>query len=358
MPSHTAASDPPLSTSFTELVGIAHPIVQDAMGPHATDHLAAAVSNAGGLGTVSTPGRSPEPTEAARIFRERIDNTVSLTSEPFAANVPTFRAMSGELSPVSVAYLHAVIEARGSDSALERGLRVVTTSGGFPSELREAIRDAGLIHIQKVGSTRQAKKAEDAGVEAIIAAGYEMGGHTPGAPVNTFVLVPNVTESVDIPVLLSGGARDGRSLAAALCLGADGVAMGTRFIAAEEHRDWDPRYAQAVLRAREGDDIVLDGGRVLRNRAVERLYARKPVALAGRVFGRFDRVQRLMTRVGEGALLRAQRDGEVDRGIVAAGQVASAIREIVRVADFVPSMAEEAARILDELWPRRIPTPH
>lgn len=336
----------PLATRFTTLMGCEHPILQDAMGPHSTDRLAAAVSDAGGVGTVSTPGRGVRADEGARILRARIEETATLTSKAFAVNVPTFRATSGRLSAVSVAYLDAVVTARSHDSGLERQVRAVTTSGGFPNELRETIRDSGLIHIQKVGSTRQAVKAEAAGVDAVIASGYEMGGHTPGAAVHTFVLVPNVTEAVAIPVLLSGGARDGRTLAAALCLGAEGVAMGTRFIATEEHTDWHRRYAQTVVGTAEGGDIVLEGGRVLRNRAVERLFGRKTVARVARIAGRFDVGQRLITRIGESALLRAQRDGDVEGGIVAAGQVASGIHEIVRVADFVPEMAEEAARIL------------
>src|SRR5699024_5295211 len=138
---------------------------------------------------------------------------------------------------------------READAAVAERLTVMTTSAGFPGDYLAMLKDAGMIHQHKVGSTRQAVKAAKAGVDAVIAAGSEMGGHAPSAKVHTFVLVPNVTEAVDVPVLLSGGARDGRGLAAALTMGADGVAMGTRFITSHDNADWHPRYPQALLDA-------------------------------------------------------------------------------------------------------------
>eukprot|EP00456_Euglypha_rotunda_P012115 TRINITY_DN13378_c0_g1_i2.p1 TRINITY_DN13378_c0_g1~~TRINITY_DN13378_c0_g1_i2.p1 ORF type:complete len:161 (+),score=21.94 TRINITY_DN13378_c0_g1_i2:83-565(+) len=116
-----------------------------------------------------------------------------------------------------------------------------------------------MIHQHKVGSTRQAIKAQAAGVDVILAAGFEMGGHAPSKMVHTFVLVPSVTEAVDVPVLLTGGARDGRTLAAALALGAEGVAMGTRFILSKQNTDWHPAYIRALLDAEEGDDVAFTG---------------------------------------------------------------------------------------------------
>ncbi|MDI3417614.1 NAD(P)H-dependent flavin oxidoreductase [Streptomyces luteolus] len=323
---------PPLSTRFTQLLEIDHPIVQDGMGPYVTDRLAAAVSNAGGLGTVSSPGREAEPSRGERELRSRIAHTASLTDRPFAVNVPVVRDPSGSISEISATYLRAVIAARKAGEPP----KVLITSSGFPGELCEDIRDAGLIHLQKVGSTRQAVKAAAAGVDAVIASGYEMGGHIAPHPVHTMVLVPNVADAVDIPVLLSGGARDGRALAAALCLGASGVAMGTRFIATEDI-EWHPAYAQAVLAAGEGDDLVTEGpARVLRNRAMERWSA-----------ARRDGSPYTAKYRGEKALFHAQRDGDVDEGIVSAGQVASGITELVTVQDLLPAMADEAARLLN-----------
>ena len=332
-----------LSTRFTQLVGIDYPIVQEGMGPFKTAKLAAAVSSAGGMGTVSIPGMSIDPAEGARILREHIDETASLTRRPFAVNVPVGRAAGGQVLPVSEAYIRAVIDARKADSALADQLKVLTTSAGFPGEFRGLIADSGLIHMHKVGSTRQAVKAEQLGVDVVIASGYEMGGHTHTTPMHTFILVPNITEAVSVPALLSGGARDGRTLAAALCLGADGVAMGTRFIASEDNRDWHPATARRIVEAGEGDDTIFPGvyspARGLRSAGVERLTEMMRNGASD---------DELLT-YKDAALIRAEEEGDLDSGILPAGQVASGIHEIVSVAAFVPQMADEAISLLAHL---------
>jgi NAD(P)H-dependent flavin oxidoreductase YrpB (nitropropane dioxygenase family) len=334
-----------LATRFTELVGIEHPIVQEGMGPFKTAKLAAAVSEAGGLGTVSMPGMTADPAEGARVLRDHIEETASLTRLPFAVNVPVGRANGGEILPISEAYIRAVCDARKADAGLERQLRVLTTSAGFPGEFRPLIADSGLIHMHKVGSTRQALKAEQLGVDVVIASGYEMGGHTHAVPVHTFILLPNVTEAVSVPVLLSGGARDGRTLAAALCLGAAGVAMGTRFIASEDNRDWHPATARRIVEAAEGDDTIFPGvyspARGLKSAGVERLMGML----------RDGASPEELLAYKDAALIRAEEDGDLESGILPAGQVASGIRDIVSVAQFVPAMAAAAAAVLNRLAP-------
>lgn len=329
-----------LPTRFTELTGIENPIVQEGMGPFKTAKLAAAVSEAGGLGTVSMPGMAADPAEGARRLRGHIEETACLTGKPFAVNVPVGRAGSGEVLPISAAYINAVIEARRADTALEHQLTVLTTSAGFPGEFRPQIAAAGLIHMHKVGSTRQAVKAEQAGVDVVIASGYEMGGHTHVAPVHTFVLLPNVTEAVSVPVLLSGGARDGRTLAAALCLGAAGVAMGTRFIATEDNTDWHPAAARRIVESGEGDDTIFPGvyspARGLKSAAIDQL---NELLHAGAT-------PEELLAYKDAALIRAEEEGDLETGILPAGQVASGIRDIVSVAEFVPAMAAEAAAVL------------
>ncbi|HCU93435.1 MAG TPA: 2-nitropropane dioxygenase [Actinobacteria bacterium] len=332
-----------LSTRFTELTGIEHPVVQDGMGPFKTAKLAAAVSEAGGLGTVSIPGMSGDPAALARVMREHIEETSSLTPKPFAVNVPVGRAEDGQILPISEAYIRAVIEARRADAGIERQLTVLTTSAGFPGEFRPLIADSGLIHIHKVGSTRQAIKAEHLGVDVVIASGYEMGGHTHAVPMHTFVLVPNVTEAVSVPVLLSGGARDGRTLAAALCLGAAGVAMGTRFIASEDNADWHPATARRIVEAGEGDDTIFPGvyspARGLKSAGLAHLMdlTRQGATAAE------------LLEYKDAAMIRAEEEGDLDSGILPAGQVACGIRDIARVAQLVPTMAAEAAALLSRL---------
>jgi len=338
-------STAPISNRWTRLVGVEHPIVQEGLGPFRTPRLAAAVSNAGGLGTVSMPGM-PEDIEAgARTFREHIEECASLTDRPFAVNIPVGVDTAGKVLPFTDIYLRTSLAAREADSAVAERLRVVTTSAGYPGAYVPMVHDAGMVHQHKVGATRQAVRAEEAGVDVVIAAGFEMGGHAPSKAVHTYVLVPSVTEAVGLPVLLTGGARDGRGLAAALAMGAEGVAMGTRFITTRDNSDWHPAYIQALLDAREGDDVAFDGVygpcRGLRNAASEELLAHTAEGAA------LDPVE--LTRWKIESMQRAQTTGDVENSIVMTGQVASAINELVDVAEFVPRMAAEAAQIITEL---------
>lgn len=329
-----------LATRYTELVGIAHPVLQEGLGLSPTARLAAAVSNAGGLGTISIPAVTDDLGAVARAFREQIDEAASLTDKPLAVNIPVGVDASGTVLPFSDALFEVLFACRREDAQLQRQLRVVTTSAGSPRPFVARIRDAGLIHQHKVGTTDQARKARAAGVDALIASGFEMGGHTNPARVHTFVLVPNVSDAVrDIPVVLSGGVRDGRGLAAALMLGADAVAMGTRFVLTEDNRDWHPDFLAAVLAMREGDDVAFEGNygpcRGLRNVATEALLGH------GDVHGSLESIGHKLED-----MRRAQSDGDVTTGVVLAGQVASGISSIVRVAELVPGMVAEAIACL------------
>lgn len=337
----------PISNRFTRLVGVEHPIVQEGLGPFRTPKLAAAVSAAGGLGTVSMPGMPVDLARGARRFREHIEECASLTDKPFAVNIPVGVDSNGHVLEFTDVYIRLVLDMRRENAALARQLRVMTTSAGFPGPYIAMIKAAGMVHQHKVGSTRQAIKAEQAGVDVVIAAGFEMGGHAPSTRMHTFVLVPNITEAVSVPVLLSGGARDGRTLAAALALGAEGVALGTRFILSEENVDWHPDYLQALLRAQEGDDVVFSGVygpcRGLRNAASAKLEDEKSGLAADLV----DSTRRKIA-----AMRVAQSHGDVNNGLVLTGQVASAISSLVRISEFVPGMAAEAARVLETLHSR------
>src|SRR5262245_61617536 len=225
------------------------------MAPFGTVRMAAAVSEAGGIGSISMPSLVGDPDEACAVLRSHIAEVAALTTKKFAVNIGVgLDKESGKPLSTADALVDAVCEG-AQDSRYAGRLAMLTTSGGSPEPWAERIRAAGLIHVHKVGSTRQALKAQEIGVDAVIASGYEMGGHTHHSPVHTFVLVPNVTAAVDIPVVLSGGARDGRTLAAALALGAEGVAMGTRFIVTEEN-DWNDAYKQRIIEAGEGEDTL------------------------------------------------------------------------------------------------------
>jgi enoyl-[acyl-carrier protein] reductase II len=335
----------PLANRYTRLVGIDHPVVQEGLGPFRTPKIAAAVSQAGGLGTVSMPGMPDDLRDGARTFRAHIEECASLTDRPFAVNIPVgVDRHTGEVVAFTDVYIREVLAARQADAGLAAQLRVMTTSAGFPGRYIALIKEAGMVHQHKVGSTRQAVKAAEAGVDVIIAAGFEMGGHAPAAGIHTFVLVPSVTEAVDVPVLLTGGARDGRTLAAALCLGADGVALGTRFILSAENTDWHPGYLDALLAAKEGDDVAFDGiygpCRGLRNAASQALLTAEHDPAA-------DPAELVRQKLE--SMQRAQTTGDTENSLVMAGQVTGAINELVSIADFVPGIVDEAAAVLDKL---------
>jgi len=333
-----------LTTRFTAMVGIEHPVLQDGMGSGSftTGSIAAAVSQAGGLGSVSVADLWAEPADAEKVFRGQMDLVVSKTDKPFAANIPVGVDYTGEVIEASRQHLQYVLDARRTDSAIASQLRVVTTSGGPPDKFTALIKDAGMLHFAKVGAARQAIRAARAGVDLVIASGFEAGGHTHSRPVHTFVLGPNVADAIDIPILISGGVRDGRGLAAALCFGADGVAMGTRFILTEESQ-WHPAMIRALLEAKEGDDTTFPGIygpiRGLRNEA--------SVVLQQMIAD--GRSNEEITEWKAAAFRRVQDEGDVVMGIVPAGQVAGGIKSVVRIADLVPGLVEDAVAILQRL---------
>ncbi|MGR9093167.1 MAG: NAD(P)H-dependent flavin oxidoreductase [Gammaproteobacteria bacterium] len=338
-----------LRTRFTELVGVEHPVMQEGLGPYKTVHLAAAVSNAGGLGTVSIPGISEDPVAGAAKLRGYIEQACALTERPLAVNIPVGTDKHGNVPAFSAAYVGAVVAAV-KDREIARRLRVITTSAGAPDASRRMIDGSGLLHIHKVGGTRHAERAAAAGVDMIIASGYEAGGHTHTRPVHTFVLGPSVCRSVDCPVILAGGIMDGRGLAAALALGAEAVALGTRFVASHDNPDWHANYAARIIAAAEGDDIVF-----------EALYGPSR-ALPSHAINELAELERLgtlsedeLTAFKDERLIAAQRDGDMDGGILPAGQIAGAIHDLVHVAEFVPGMVEEAIAQLQRISARIVP---
>ena len=329
-----------MRTILCDMLGMSHPIIQDGMGPFSTAALAAAVSEAGGLGTVSIPGMLLGPADAERLMRAEIDRTASLTNRGFAVNVPVGFGPDGEPLPPTAGYLKAVLDARRDAATGARLVACITSAGLPPPGLVSSMHDAGLLQLHKVGAVRQARRAVEAGVDAVIASGFEMGGHTHARPVHTMVLAPQVLDSVDVPVVVSGGIYDARGLAAALAMGAAGVAMGTRFIATREN-DWHPAYKQAIVDAAEWDDVIFPGFygpvRGLRNAGSVRLaelVASGELDDDGLATWKEDRV------------VAAQRGGDVDDGLVIAGQCAAAIHGIVGIHDLLAEMVRGASALL------------
>jgi enoyl-[acyl-carrier protein] reductase II len=331
-----------IASRFADLLGIRHPVVQEGLGPYKTVALAAAVSNAGGLGTVSMPGMT-DP-DGPAVLRGYIEEACALTDRPFAVNVPVGRDSTGRVLPFSAAYVNAVVEAV-RDPAIAARLRMITTSAGAPGVVRDLIADSGLVHAHKVGGTRQAVRAQQDGVDVIVASGYEAGGHTHARPVHTMVLGPSVCAAVDVPVVLAGGIRDGAGMAAALALGADAVALGTRFVASHDNTDWHPAYAQKILDTAEGDDVVFAAvygpSRALATPALAELAELEETLDVD-----------ALTAWKDDRLIRGQRDGEMDAGILPAGNVSGAITDLIHVAEFVPALVADAIAVLEGLGRR------
>lgn len=337
-----------IASRFSDLLGIRYPIVQEGLGPYKTVRLAAAVSNAGGLGTVSIPGIT-DP-DGPAVLRGYIEDACQLTDKPFAVNVPVGRDETGRVLRFSAAYVGVCVEAV-RDPEIAKRLRMVTTSAGAPGIVRQAIAESGLVHAHKVGGTRQALKAQADGVDVIVASGYEAGGHTHARPVHTMVLGPSVCQAVDLPVVLTGGIRDGAGVAAALALGADAVALGTRFVASHDNTDWHPAFAQRILQTQEGDDVVFQAiygpSRALPTRGIDELARITPTMDVD-----------ALTAWKDDRLVRAQRDGVMDDGILPAGNVSGAINDLISVAEFVPALVDEAITVLEMLQKRIVRTAH
>lgn len=240
-----------LRTRVTEILGIKYPIVQGGLAYLAYAELAAAVSNAGGLGqiTAATLG-SPEK------LREEIRKVRTLTDKPFAVNFAIARHDGHYKELLEV--------------AIEEKVPAISITGANPQPVFERIKEENIKTLVLVAGVRQAQKAEELGADMVIVVGQEGGGHLGREDIGTMVLTPRVVDSVSIPVLASGGIGDGRGLLAALALGAEGIEMGTRFIATQECVHANEKYKRAILHAKETDTVIIkrtlgSPGRVLKS---------------------------------------------------------------------------------------------
>ena len=308
-----------LKTALTDLVGIAHPVVQGGMAWVATWELVVAVSEAGGLGIIGA-GNAP-----VDFVRQQIRQVKAHTTKPYGLNIPLF-------SPFVEQVMALCIEER---------VPVVTTGAGNPTPYIERLKAAGTIVIPVVASTALAKRLERAGADAVIAEGEESGGHI--GEVTTMVLVPQVVDAVTIPVIAAGGFADGRGLAAALALGAAGVQMGTRFICTDEciaHIN----YKQAIVKANERSTMVTGYSighpvRCLRN----------PMAHDFEALEKRGASEQEIIEFGTGRLRLAVVEGDCVRGSLMAGQAAGLVHDIVPAGEVVRRTVAEAEAILRRL---------
>lgn len=302
-----------------KLLNIKYPIIQGGMAWIATSQLAAAVSEAGGLGMLGA-GNAP-----GHLVEEEIIKTKKLTDKAFGVNIML-------LSP----FVEEVV-----DLICKHRVPVVTTGAGNPGKYIKKLKEAGTKIIPVIPSVALAKRMEGLGVDAVIAEGTEAGGHI--GELTTMALVPQVVDAVSIPVIAAGGIADGRGLLAALSLGAEGVQMGTRFVCAEEcgvHAN----YKEAILKAKDRDAIVtarVTGHpvRVLKNKLAREFTALEKEGASA------EEIEKL----GEGRLRLAVVDGDVVNGSVMAGQIAGMISEIRPCKDIIEEIVSEAKNQLNSM---------
>jgi nitronate monooxygenase len=328
-------------TRITELLGIEHPIVQGGMHYVGRAELAAAVSNAGGLGILTALTQKTPDELAAEIRRCR-----SMTDKPFGVNLTFLPAVT---PPDYPGYIRAIVDG---------GVRIVETAGNNPQRYLPALRDAGVVVIHKCTSVRHALKAEAVGCDAVSVDGFECGGHPGEDDVPNMILLPRAADELRIPFIASGGMADGRSLVAALALGADGVNLGTRFVATVEA----PVHAavkQAIVAATELDTRLVmrplrNTERVLNNAGVERLLAKERAL--GDAIGFADVIGEVA-----GVYPRVMVDGDMDAGAWSCGMVAGLIHDVPTCAELIERiMAQAEALIADRLTTiaRRTETRH
>jgi nitronate monooxygenase len=317
-----------MKTRITELFGIEHPIVQGGMHFVGLAELAAAVSNAGGLGiitalTLATPEKLAE--EIARCHE--------MTDKPFGVNL-TF--LPGFATPPYPEYIDAIIKG---------GVKIVETAGRNPEQYMPAMKEAGIKVIHKCTSVRHSLKAEKIGCDAVSVDGFECGGHPGEDDIPNMILLPRAAEELTVPFVASGGMADGRSLVASLAMGADGMNMGTRFIATTEAPVHD-KVKQALIAASELDTRLImrplrNTERVLNNPAVEELLEIE------RNKGAELTIQDIVPQVA-GVYPKVMIEGDVDSGAWSCGMVAGLIHDVPSCQELIDRIMGEAERLITQ----------
>jgi NAD(P)H-dependent flavin oxidoreductase YrpB (nitropropane dioxygenase family) len=315
-----------MKTQITELFGIEHPIIQGGMHFVGFAELAAAVSNAGGLGIITglTQG-TPEKLDA------EIKKCQALTDKPFGVNLTFLPSMT----PPDYPGLIEVI--------INNGVKVVETAGRNPAVYMPAMKDAGIKVIHKCTSVRHSIKAQDIGCDAVSVDGFECGGHPGEDDIPNFILLPRAADELDIPFVASGGMADARSLVAAMALGAEGMNMGTRFIATEDapvHQN----VKEAIVNASELDTRLImrslpNTERVLNNPAVESLMAKE------KALGDDLKFEDIIDEVA-GVYPKVMMDGEPEAGAWSCGMVAGLVSDIPTVKELIDRIMSEAEDII------------
>lgn len=302
-----------MENSITKLFNIKYPIVQGGMVWNSGWKLATAVSNAGGLGLIGAGSMYPD------VLREHIRKCKTATDKPFGVNVPMLYPNIKEIMQIIV----------------EEGVKVVFTSAGNPKTWTSFLKEKGIIVVHVVSSVKFALKSQEAGVDAVVAEGFEAGGHNGREETTTFTLIPMVKEKLQIPLIAAGGIATGKGMLAAMILGADGVQMGSRFVASVEASS-HISFKETVVKAQDGDTHLtlkeLAPVRLIKNQffnEVQELYQQKAT------------VEQLKEKLGRGRAKKGMFEGDLNQGELEIGQVAGLIHEIKPAAEIVKEIVAE-----------------
>lgn len=310
------------STRVTDLLGIEYPVIQGGLAYLAYSDLASAVSNAGGLGQITAMSLS-SPEE----LRKEIRKTKSMTDKPFGVNF----AIGQHGRPFG----HML------EAAVDEGVQIVSVTGGNPAPFFKELEGMQIKKLVLVAAKRQAVKAEELGADAVMVVGQEGGGHIGRDDTGSFVLIPSVVDAVKIPVIASGGIADGRGLMAALSLGAEGIEMGTRFIATKECVHASRQYKQAILDGSETDTEVIKRSLKAPGRVIATSWSKRIIELEEAGAG----YEELKQYISGAANKRYIYDGNPDEGFGWAGQAAGLIHEVLTVDELMKSIIMQAEKI-------------
>jgi len=299
------------SNRVTKLFGVNYPIIQAGMIWASGWRLASAVSNAGGLGLIGSGSMYPD------VLREHIQKCKAASSKPFGVNIPL-------LYPDIDKHIQIVID---------EGVKIVFTSAGNPKTWTSVLREKGIMVVHVISSSNFAKKAEGAGCDAVVAEGFEAGGHNGREETTTMVLIPAVVNAVKIPVIAAGGIATGRQMLAAMVMGADGVQMGSRFVASEEASS-HINFKNAVINSNEGDTILtlkqLTPVRLIKNNFYKQVQDAENKGAGP---------EELKGLLGRARAKKGMFEGNLEEGELEIGQVGANVRDIL-----------PAAKIVDEVW--------
>ncbi len=302
-----------MKNTITELFHIKYPLIQAGMVWNSGWRLASAVSNTGGLGLIGAGSMYPA------ILREHIQKCKKATDKPFGVNVPMLYPNIEEIMQIIV----------------EEGVKIVFTSAGNPKTWTPFLKENGITVVHVVSSVKFAVKSEQAGVDAVVAEGFEAGGHNGREETTTFTLIPMVKEKLTIPVIAAGGIASGRGMLAAMVLGADGVQIGSRFVASNESSA-HINFKNEVVKAQDGDTQL-----TLKELAPVRLIKNKFYTELQELYQQNPTVEQLKEKLGRARAKKGMFEGDLEKGELEIGQIAGLIHEIKPAGVIVKEILDE-----------------